>query len=88
MEVIKILGTIPLGNTVYQDIAIDICEGCSLAAFMLAALGVWMQAKEVKDDDRKRVHEVLLTRGLSALIVGNVALAVVFMLSTLKWTTA
>lgn len=88
MEVIKILGAVPLGSAVYRDIAIDICEGCILTAFMLAALGVWMQAKEVKDEVRKRVHEVLLTRGLSALIVGNVALAIVFMLSTLKWTTA
>lgn len=90
MQAINTSGIMTVGSTVYRDIAIDICDGCILTTFMLATLGVWMQEKEEKNDVRQltqRVHEELLTRGLTALIVGNAAIAVVLMLSTLRWTT-
>lgn len=88
MQAINIFGATPVGSTVYREIAIEICDGCILTTFMLVTLGMWMQAKEVEDDVRQLRQRAHLTLGLSALIVGNVALAVIFMLSSLKWTTA
>lgn len=92
MQAINISGTMLGGSTVYRDIAIDICDGCILTTFMLTIAGVLMQTtRKVKDDVRQhtqRAHDVLLTQGISAVIAGNVTLAIVFMLGTLKWKTA
>lgn len=90
IQAINILGAMPVDSTTYRDITNEICQGCILTTFMLTTLGVGTKVKDVKEDVRQlmqRGRQVFLPRGLSALIVGNAAIAVVLKLSTLKWTT-